>query len=102
MSGDLEVLVREQLVKALGAPDLRAVVALERTAAALERIGDLLHEIGLGAVVDAGPDAAPCLHPREERVDYSAMGRPRWRCKVCGHSVGLEGLEGLEGVKHGG
>lgn len=59
-------------------PHERIASALERIAVALETQNGLLDR----------EDACP--HPADEREDLSTMGHPRWLCKVCGFSVGME------------
>lgn len=58
----------------------RIAIALERIAVALEAWSATPEQI-----------AVPCHHPDDERIDRSTMGRPRWTCKLCGFSVGMEG-----------
>lgn len=55
--------------------------AIVRGVQALERIADALEQFQ--------PAEAVCEHPADQRDDYSAMGRERWRCKLCGHEVGM-------------
>ena len=57
---------------------------LERIAVALERIATVLE--GFEPVTEE-----PCLHPLDQRQDFSVMGQERWRCK-CGHAVNCEGV----------
>lgn len=52
----------------------RAVVALEKIAAALE--------LATTPVVDVAP--AGCPHPSEQRVDFSAGPIEEWECRKCG------------------
>jgi transposase-like protein len=62
--------------------DERAVVALERIAAALEVQNAMLN-----------PENAPehvCGHPEDKREDFSTMGNPRWRCTECGFKAGFD------------
>jgi transposase-like protein len=60
-----------------------------RIAQALERIADAMEfQNGLLAPQESGETA--CLHPEDERENLSTMGHPRWKCKACGFSVGLD------------
>ena len=55
--------------------------AIVRSVQALERIADALEQFQ--------PAESLCEHPRDQRDDYSAMGQERWRCRLCGHEVGM-------------
>lgn len=79
VSGYLEAIERVQYGPAASKPD-----HLERIAVALERIATVLE--GFEPVTKE-----PCLHPIEDRKDFSVMGKERWQCK-CGYSVGCEGM----------
>ena len=52
----------------------RAVVALERIAAALEGVSDL---------ADQSPTV--CTHPEDDRIDFGVTrGQADWQCRRCG------------------
>lgn len=65
------------------------MTAQERVATALERIAAALEAQNV-MLAQGSDEQAACAHPADEREDHSTMGHQRWRCKVCGFSVGME------------